>query len=687
MQRLFKFLLFFAVIFVSIFALGSCDILDQFVSSNGKIVTNDDSVHEHVYDVVFTEPTCTSPGYARHTCDCGDSYTEEVGGPIPHNHMPTFVEPTCTENGYVIYTCDCGDSYIEDGPYATGHHIIYHDAKAATCVEIGWDTYMTCSRCDYNTYVEISDGPHSFDYGYCVLCGISADYTIDLSYRSNGDGTCYVSTGVYCQDKDIIIPPVSPDGETVTGIGQSAFNGNSFVRSIRIPDTVTSIGSLAFYNCISLTHIHLGKGVENISSPAFASSVNLLNITVDEENPYYKSIDGNLYTKNGSSLLQYAVGKTDTSFTVPEHVTSIEDCAFYKCQSLQYVTLPDCITKVGVRLFEDCENLRKINIPKSLTHLSDFMFASCVNLENVVIPDSITYIGNWTFSGCDGFTDIVIPNSVTFIDWYAFLGCEYITEIIIPDSVTTMSMGAFSYCTALESVTISKGLTKISREAFMGCLSLTTVTIPESVTLIEKDAFRRCENLKIIVLPAGLKEIQQDAFWECGRLEIMYNTGSVEDYLKVEGNGYNHVNIDFFYSEEAPTTHGRFWHYVNGEIVIWPGSEPNYSIGLDYQMNYTLNCYEISGIGTCTDTNIIIPATYKGMPVMGIRENAFLNCTGITSVTIPNSVISIGEYAFSGCSGIKTITYRGTMEKWEAVTKGTGWDAGIDTYAICYNDD
>jgi len=104
---------------------------------------------------------------------------------------------------------------------------------------------------------------------------------------------------------------------------------------------------------------------------------------VDANNAYYKDIDGNLYTKDGKTLVQYAIGKTATTFTIPNSVTSIGDWAF-----------------------DDCDNL-----------------------TSVVIPDSVTSIGDYAFYYCDSLTSVVIGDSVTNIGYRAFYGCDYLTSI------------------------------------------------------------------------------------------------------------------------------------------------------------------------------------------------------------------------------------------------------------------
>ena len=90
-----------------------------------------------------------------------------------------------------------------------------------------------------------------------------------------------------------------------------------------------------------------------------------------------------------------------------------------------------------------------------------------------------------------------------------------------------------------------------------------------------------------------------------------------------------------------------------------PGGEqpstPAYSEGLAYRLNSDRQSYMVTGIGECTDTELVIPSEYNGLPVMGIGRSAFYNCSGLTSVTIPDSVTSIDEIAFSGCSGLASI--------------------------------
>ena len=73
-----------------------------------------------------------------------------------HVYTVTKVAPTCTEKGYIEYLCSCGDRFINSYIDELGHDEVYHDAKAPTEIEIGWEEYVACTRCDYSTYKEIS---------------------------------------------------------------------------------------------------------------------------------------------------------------------------------------------------------------------------------------------------------------------------------------------------------------------------------------------------------------------------------------------------------------------------------------------------------------------------------------------------------------------------------------------------
>ena len=109
--------------------------------------------------------TCTEKGWeAYDTCNRCDYTTYKEIPATGHNYIAKVFAPTCTVKGYTTHTCiTCGDSYTDEYTDSLGHDRIHHAAKAATCTEIGWEAYDTCSRCDYTTYKEIPATGHHHD--------------------------------------------------------------------------------------------------------------------------------------------------------------------------------------------------------------------------------------------------------------------------------------------------------------------------------------------------------------------------------------------------------------------------------------------------------------------------------------------------------------------------------------------
>ena len=165
-----------------------------------------------------------------------------------------------------------------------------------------------------------------------------------------------------------IIIPAEVDGLPVTGIGMLAFNDNTSLASVSIPDSVTSIGMGAFQRCTSLT-----------------------------------------------------------SITIPISVTTIGNCAFFGCTGLTSITIPDQVTSIIMLSFAQCTGLTSITIPDSVKRIGRYAFYDCTGLTSVTIPDSVTSIEDGAFRDCTGLISITIPESVTGISADAFDGCTDLT--------------------------------------------------------------------------------------------------------------------------------------------------------------------------------------------------------------------------------------------------------------------
>ena len=167
-----------------------------------------------------------------------------------------------------------------------------------------------------------------------------------------------IGNGVFseCASLNFVYIPNS-----VTSIGAGAFAECTSLKFAHISHNVTSIGWHAFSGCTSLKAVHIPDSVTSLyDGSVFAGCSSLKRIKVDAQNPNYCSIDGNLYTKDQKELLQYACGKADTDFVIPDTVTRIGHYAFYGCDMLTGITIPASVTSIGSFAFEKC-NLTRID--------------------------------------------------------------------------------------------------------------------------------------------------------------------------------------------------------------------------------------------------------------------------------------------------------------------------------------
>jgi len=306
----------------------------------------------------------------------------------------------------------------------------------------------------------------------------------DYTYTTNSDDTLTITkyTG---SAGDVVIPSVI-EGRAVVIIGDSAFYECTSLTSVTIPNTVTNIRSRAFYSCDSLVSVKIGSGVTDIGIYAFSSCDSLTNvtipdsviciehdafslcenlakvmigagvadirfyafgwcpslaaITVDTGNSAYSSVNGVLFNKSQTTLVQYP-NRAGSSYTIPNSVTSVGDNAFLACSGLASVTIPNSVNSIEGGAFAYCDHLISVTIPNSVASIRGWAFYECTSLLRAIIGNSVTNIGDKAFAYCYNLMQIYFTgNAPSIIGSEVFVICDNWREGYKTGSITVYYM-------------------------------------------------------------------------------------------------------------------------------------------------------------------------------------------------------------------------------------------------------
>ena len=266
-----------------------------------------------------------------------------------------------------------------------------------------------------------------YKYAYKVNADHTATITKFLGPVDSEGNVDFTNHGPY----DINIPS-ELDHHSVTGLGDYSFateeNGSPlydihhhYIQSVTIPESVTSIGQSAFEACFSLDSLIIKDAATSIGESAF----------------------------NGCSDL--------TTLSLGENITTIGDYAFQGCSHLTNVTIPQSVTSIGRQAFY-LTDLNTLTIKGPIKSMGYAAFAGCTNLTSLSLYDGIQTIGEGAFINSTSLEAVTIPQSVTSIGASAFANCSNLRTITIPEKVTTIESDTFTGCSYLESITLPAGL-------------------------------------------------------------------------------------------------------------------------------------------------------------------------------------------------------------------------------------
>jgi len=382
---------------------------------------------------------------------------------------------------------------------------------------------------------------------------------------------------------DLVLP------EGVERILPYVFANFGSIKNITLPTGVTAVDGYAFEGCCNLKCVTLPDTVACIDKDAFVGCPALEHITVGKNNLEYQSIDGNLYTKDGTTLLQYVGGKPGKDFTLPDGVLSIDSYAFRDCPHLVTVTFPAGVTELKENAFDTtanlifyCEAIKPASLPESF-NLRRYTNAIVWDCNNKSVDEN-----GYAYTAEDGLLYQLKKHKATVYTSTRkdFLKAAHIPEVIVYNNrkykVVAIAPKAFYGCTNLESLEIPKNLQTFDTDILSDFLLLNNITvhekhknylsvdgnlytkkkktrtlirytsdkkkktfaIPKGVAAIANNAFLRCPFLTSVTIPSTVTSIGKNAFVGCGGLTSV-------TFEKPTGWRLGETEVDFSEPEKA----------------------------------------------------------------------------------------------------------------------------------------
>ena len=511
----------------------------------------------------------------------------------------------------------------------------------------------------------------------------------------------------------------------VNSIGEVDFVSGAFAT---ITSSATSVGTTY------VTVVELSKDVY-IADIGGVFGIKLASVVIAEGNPYYTAIDDIVYDVEITRIIFYPSAKQG-AYTTPETVTTIGEKVFTQKTGLTEITIGKNVTEIGSFAFNGCTNLEKVTFADGGTEglvISNEAFANCSKLAEVNLPVRLVSISAGAFRSCCAITEIVIPEGVESIGAEAFQWCSSLVRVSLPKTLSSLGytesgselyMYVFRYCNALEEinvasdnasfysdngvlygktegvvtdlypvpvnnsgvdgvVTIPATLTKVWAEAFKentgllkvdfgnvtgnvefgaevfyNCKNLTEVVLPDGIELIGKYMFYQCNSLTEITIPNTVKAMEQQAFYYCSQLsKVTFAEGNDSNGLILTGGVYG--------SQYGTSYYPVFDRCDNLTQIAFP------------KRLETLGAYAL-----CS-TNISQITFSEGGLLTEIGQYA-LSMSGISSVVIPASVVTIGDYAFSRCTKLTSVTFAadGALE---IINSGVFQYTGVNSVVIPAN--
>lgn len=656
-------------------------------------VTTIAAAHEYEdFTTVDIERTCTTGGeISRHckNCDARKDVLKTTALGHKYENYTVIAEETCTEDGYAISTCaNCGDEQSHT-INATGH--LYSNVwtidEKATCTSDGSKSYH-CIYCgDRKNVTVIPMTGHSYtwtdDYeqgvstGVCSNCGDKKTEVINidsiLTFKLNSTSTGYIVSDCIAEAVGRVSVPEMYNDLPVIEIGASAFKDCSNITSVIVSEGVKKIGNQAFMGCVAL---------ESVSVPSSATTW------------------GTAIFRNCTSL---------KNINIPSGLKTLGGATFYGCSSLTEIVLPEGMTSIGASSFRECSSLIKIQIPHSVSIIASYVFYNCTSLEEVIYKGDET---SWSSVSVGSNNAPLTDVSIAYADFTHTMSDD---AVIVDPTCVDEGRKVFSciYCgKEVDEIIPATGIHEYSTDWTVdieptckneGSKSRHCVNCEAKTDILSVPKAHVFSNeWTIDITPTCTEDGSKsrhctlcDAKTDITAIVASHNysiewTVDIEPKCTEDGSksrhctvcddrvdvtiigalGHNYMITDVMSEHPHTITHtcSRCYDTKKEDKVVSPCLECDYVVKTVLD-NHRLVAY----VGE--ENEVVIPSTYQGIPVTIIgnscfRDNeniihveisegittieslAFMGCTSLDSVYIPESVTEIGTQAFYGFVGM-----------------------------------
>ena len=405
------------------------------------------------------------------------------------------------------------------------------------------------------------------------------------------------------------------DSSLLADDGSTWKNVKDKIKKVDIDEGITTVDMSVFSDFKNLSDVSFPRSVKNVSS--LSECPHLASINVPEENENYSTVEGVLFSKNGTELIHYPAAKSNLSYKIPEGTTTICSNAFSDCKNLQEVTLPESIDRVEAGAFSENSSLETVNYMGKNPPNSNFTFENPPKVQ--VWTD---YNGDELFGvnvskvfemgNHDGFSWVFAPESTLTVKGTGII------ERYNP-------LGKFKKLA--KRLVIEDGITSIDTAAFYG-YDFMDVKLPNTLETIGRKAFGGCKSLNSITLPTSLKTLGEHAFDGCYALTEIHVEDGNNAYYDMDGVLFSKPDL---------------------ALVQYPAGKGG---------NYTVpeNVTAINDSAFCNTK--IESVTIEGS-LKSIGRNAFYGCRNLKSVYIDGEVDRVNDNAFAFCESLNEVEYEG----------------------------